>query len=80
MDLEPLISKAKIGSAGLTGLWRISKPVVEEKLCKKCGMCTLYCPEGVIVEGKVDYNYCKGCGICKEVCRQKAIKMVPEDY
>lgn len=80
MDLEPLISRAKIGSAGITGTWRVYKPVVEEVLCIKCGLCTLYCPEGVMREGEINYEFCKGCGICKEICKQKAIKMVPEDY
>ncbi|MEM1579213.1 MAG: 4Fe-4S binding protein [Archaeoglobaceae archaeon] len=78
MDLEPLISKAKIGSAGLTGTWRNYRPVVDKDLCVKCGMCTNYCPEGVISYGEINYDFCKGCGICKEMCRQKAIKMVPE--
>ncbi len=78
MDLEPLISKAKMASAGKTGGWRNYRPVVDEELCTTCGVCTEYCPEGVIVNGKIDYDFCKGCGICKEVCKQEAIRMVLE--
>ncbi|MCS7119138.1 MAG: 4Fe-4S binding protein [Archaeoglobaceae archaeon] len=78
MDLEPLISKAKIGSAGITGSWRNYRPVFDVNLCTKCDMCTIYCPEGVIVQGEVNYEFCKGCGICKEICKQRAIKMVQE--
>lgn len=78
MDLEPIISRAKIASAGKTGTWRVYKPVVDENLCTNCGVCTEYCPEGVIVNGKIDYEFCKGCGICKELCKQKAIRMVLE--
>lgn len=78
MDLESLISRARIGSAGKTGSWRNYKPIVDEKLCVNCGICTIYCPEGVIFNGKVNYEFCKGCGICGKVCKQEAIKMVLE--
>mgnify|MGYP001772555260 CR=1 FL=1 len=78
MDLEPIISRATVASAGRTGAWRIYRPVVDRELCVRCGVCTDYCPEGVIVSGEIDYEFCKGCGICKEVCKQRAIKMVSE--
>jgi pyruvate ferredoxin oxidoreductase delta subunit len=82
VNLEPLISKATIASAGETGRWRNLRPVVDVRKCSGCGECGLYCPEGVIKVEKVmrvDYQFCKGCGVCGEVCRQKAVKMVPEE-
>lgn len=79
MDLEPIISRVKLGAAGETGLWRNYRPVVNRELCTKCKTCFNYCPEGVISEEiEIEYRFCKGCGICKEMCRQKAIEMVPE--
>ncbi|MCX8172783.1 MAG: 4Fe-4S binding protein [Archaeoglobaceae archaeon] len=79
MDLEPIISRMKIGSAGNTGTWRNYRPVVNKEMCIKCRICITYCPEGVISEDvDIDYRFCKGCGICKEMCRQKAIEMLPE--
>lgn len=78
MDLQPLIANAKIASAGKTGTWRNYRPVVDEELCTECGVCTDYCPEGVMFNGKIDYEFCKGCGICRELCKQGAIKMLPE--
>jgi len=81
MLLEPLISRATIASAGITGSWRNLKPVVDGKRCSACKECFYYCPEGVIVVeeiAKIDYTFCKGCGVCREVCGQRAISMVPE--
>ncbi|TDA29617.1 MAG: ferredoxin [Archaeoglobi archaeon] len=79
MDLEPLISRTKLGAAGETGSWRNYRPVVKRELCNVCKTCLSYCPEGVINEMiEIDYRFCKGCGICKEICKQKAIEMVPE--
>lgn len=81
-DIDYLISKPKIGAAGKTGLWRQFKPVVDEKACKLCKVCILYCPENVIEivndQLKIDYEYCKGCGICSNVCISNAIKMAEE--
>ncbi|HDZ17048.1 MAG TPA: ferredoxin [archaeon] len=67
---------------GTTGDWRTFRPVIREG-CNKCGICWMYCPEGVITrmdDGsfKIDLKYCKGCGICKTECPTKCIEMVRE--
>lgn len=77
------LSKPAVGSAGKTGLWRTSKPVIDEEKCKKCDICILNCVENVIDKApdgmpKIDYDYCKGCGVCADVCPVKVITMVPE--
>ena len=66
-----------------SGLWRILKPIVDNKLCNQCGRCQIYCPDGVVWETKdqniaIDYHYCKGCGICANECPTNAIQMVVE--
>jgi len=76
------ISRPGKGAGGLTGTWRIYKPIVDLSRCTGCAIYALYCPENVveIVEGKarIDYDYCKGCGICANECPVKAIEMVRE--
>ncbi len=63
-----------------TGGWRSEHPVWDEKACKQCLLCWIYCPDGSIkvrdekVIG-IDYDYCKGCGICANECPADAIKM-----
>ncbi len=66
-----------------TGAWRSFMPVFDHKLCSKCGICAMYCPEGIVnkLENgffEPDYEYCKGCGICANECPKKAIVMVLE--
>ena len=77
------VSKGMKGSGGETGDWRTFRPEIDAKKCNKCGVCYVYCPDGVVLftEGsvpKIDYTYCKGCGICKVKCPKKAIEMVQE--
>lgn len=76
---------AKPGSTNVnkTGAWRSFMPVFDRKLCSKCGICAMYCPEGVVnkLENgyfEPDYEFCKGCGICANECPKKAIIMVLE--
>ncbi|MDD1670639.1 MAG: 4Fe-4S binding protein [Methanomicrobiales archaeon] len=77
------ISKPKKGASGKTGGWRTFRPVIEPDKCNKCGLCSLYCPEGVIRENRenleIDLDFCKGCGICAEECPRKAIRMEREE-
>nr|MDO8083700.1 4Fe-4S binding protein [Candidatus Sigynarchaeum springense]MDO8118473.1 4Fe-4S binding protein [Candidatus Sigynarchaeota archaeon] len=72
------ISLGVPGSIGKTGEWRTFKPVIDQKICNKCGFCYTYCPEGTISFDKesgpaIDYDYCKGCGICAHECPKGAI-------
>jgi 2-oxoacid:acceptor oxidoreductase gamma subunit (pyruvate/2-ketoisovalerate family)/2-oxoacid:acceptor oxidoreductase delta subunit (pyruvate/2-ketoisovalerate family) len=57
--------------ANHTGSWSIDRPVLAEA-CTACGVCAVFCPEGVIArmdgEMAIDYLYCKGCGVCAAVC------------
>lgn len=69
-----------------TGDWRTHSPVIDDAKCRRCGLCTLYCPVGCISkvvdsgDGKgryvVDLKYCKGCGICVQECPSKAVYLV----
>jgi len=91
-----LVEKVTIGSVvknpgnttnNKTGGWRSFKPIMDLKICIRCGQCYTFCPEPAIMpkmdgenvlEYVIDYDFCKGCGICMEVCNKKAITMVPE--
>lgn len=65
-----------------TGSWRTLRPVVDEKKCKRCWLCVIYCPDSAMNKGeksaRPDYDYCKGCGICAAECPAKAITMEQE--
>ena len=80
----PIVPSAAPGSmadspAGLT--WRETHPVISDR-CNLCLECTLFCPEGALVEEgkqlKVLDSLCKGCAICAVECKEKAIKMAPD--
>jgi pyruvate ferredoxin oxidoreductase delta subunit len=77
------LSTPSEGASGLTGMWRIKKPLMDQGKCNKCLFCWLYCPEAAIIRDKenkvsINYEFCKGCGICAEVCPSKAIVIVKE--
>lgn len=81
--VEKLLSKPAVGSAGATGTWRLTKPIIHEEKCRRCGLCWLHCPDAVIQWSpgevpRIDYTYCKGCGVCSSVCPANAIEMVLE--
>ena len=82
-ELSPVpISLPVDGSIGTTGDWRTFRPIIKEG-CNNCGICWMYCPEGVIKKKEdgtfeIDYRYCKGCGICARECPSKNIEMVRE--
>lgn len=65
-----------------TGAWRYRRPVIRTTDCVCCGICSDYCPCGVIEKTekgmRIDYTYCKGCGICTVECPKKAIDFVLE--
>lgn len=65
-----------------TGSWRTERPRLEEEKCKRCGICSLFCPPQCIKEKegyfKANLDYCKGCGICAKECPAGAITMTPE--
>lgn len=77
------LSSPSEGASGLTGMWRIKKPLMDQKKCNKCLICWLYCPEAAILRDaenqvSINYEFCKGCGICAEVCPSKAVVIVKE--
>ena len=82
-ELPPIpISFPIDASIGRTGDWRTFRPIILEG-CNKCGICWMYCPEGIISKKgdgsfEIDYNYCKGSGICAKECPTNNIKMVRE--
>ncbi len=88
LDIITSNSKSAPGDAGITGSWRVERPVIDMEKCtpaKKqkaaCHLCWLYCPDGVItkeIEPQIDLTYCKGCAICAEECPTKAIDMIEE--
>jgi len=75
------------GTAGKTGDWRTSHPVVDPEKCKYCNICWKFCPDLAIIPANreekkpvsFDLEYCKGCGICAHECPFDAIEMVKED-
>jgi pyruvate ferredoxin oxidoreductase delta subunit len=74
------MSRPVIGAAGKTGSWRVFRPVVDREKCNACGLCAMYCPDGVISKDlEVDLTFCKGCGICAHECPKSAIEMVREE-
>jgi 2-oxoacid:acceptor oxidoreductase delta subunit (pyruvate/2-ketoisovalerate family) len=48
-------------------------------VCKMCGNCYLFCPDGAVQLSRkgdryeINYDYCKGCGICQNECPVGAI-------
>ena len=67
-----------------TGDWRSQRPVYDFNKCIKCGMCSIFCPEGCIEQNEEGYFeanlfHCKGCGICARECWTQAISMVEEE-
>jgi len=79
--VEILLARPKRGVVA-SGGWRAERPVVDSSKCKLCGVCWLFCPDGVVEIGEekvlIDYEYCKGCGICAHECPFGAITMVRE--
>jgi len=56
--------------------------VIEEKVCKGCGMCMRACPAGAIFGEKkkphtIKQEMCLRCGNCFVTCKFKALKLIP---
>ncbi len=56
--------------------------VIEEKVCKGCGMCLRACPAKAIFGEKkkphaIKQDMCLGCGNCFVTCKFKALKLIP---
>ena len=67
-----------------TGDWRSQRPAYDFIKCIKCGMCSIFCPEGCIEQNEEGYFeanlfHCKGCGICARECWTQVISMVEEE-
>ncbi|MGQ9720630.1 MAG: 4Fe-4S dicluster domain-containing protein [Candidatus Jordarchaeum sp.] len=78
------ISKPADASMGITGEWRVFKPVFDRDDCNRCLACWMFCPENVVSvdeEGYpvIDYTYCKGCGVCVSVCPKKNMHLIREE-
>ncbi|MCX6693715.1 MAG: 4Fe-4S binding protein [Methanomicrobiales archaeon] len=74
------MSRPVTGAAGKTGSWRVFRPVMNREKCNACGLCEMYCPDGVISKDlEVDLTFCKGCWICAHECPKSAIEMFREE-
>jgi pyruvate ferredoxin oxidoreductase gamma subunit len=79
----PNILAAGNASQRRTGNWRVDRPLIDRKLCTRCRLCLVQCPEGAIAldaDGYpvIDYDHCKGCMICRQVCPIEAIAIQKE--
>lgn len=56
-----------------------TKPIIIEKLCKKCKVCLKNCPPHAITQDKkkiqINYSICIRCYCCQEFCPYNAIKI-----
>ena len=72
-------------SVGIDGDPHITKAVIDQEKCIKCGKCKSICPHEAIIEldkYKVKKERCLGCTQCAKVCPKGAIEMVSQlqDY
>jgi pyruvate ferredoxin oxidoreductase gamma subunit len=81
--VDPILGTSTVYSGGnarqlQTGAWRMERPVVDAKVCSRCGLCFVDCPDGAITLNaggfpSIDYEHCKGCLICSQICPVNAI-------
>lgn len=72
-------------SVGIDGDPHITKAVIDQQKCVKCGKCKQICPHDAIIEldkYKVKKERCIGCMQCAKKCPKQAIEMVSQlqDY
>ena len=68
-------------SVGIAGDPHITKAVIDQEKCVKCGKCKVLCPHDAIIEldkYKVKKERCIGCSKCADNCPKNAIDMVSE--
>ena len=68
-----LLNKSKLAVEAITA-------IVDQELCKKCGLCSSVCPFGAIYWEKkqaasIISAACSGCGTCAAECKYGAIEM-----
>lgn len=65
-------------SVGIDGDPHITKAIIDQDKCVKCGKCKTVCPHDAIIEldkYKVKKIRCIGCGQCAKNCPKQAIEM-----
>ena len=65
-------------SVGIAGDPHITKAVIDQEKCVKCGKCKVTCPHDAVIEldkYKVKKERCIGCSLCASVCPKGAISM-----
>lgn len=72
-------------SVGIDGDPHITKAIIDQEKCKKCGRCKNICPHDAVIEldkYKVKKERCLGCTQCAKACPHNAITMVSQlqDY
>ena len=72
-------------SVGIDGDPHITKAVIDQEKCVKCGKCKKICPHDAVIEldkYKIKKVRCIGCGQCAANCPKNAIEMVSQlqDY
>ncbi|MGC8603055.1 MAG: DUF362 domain-containing protein [Desulfomonilaceae bacterium] len=58
----------------------ITRPLIDQTLCKKCGVCMAHCPPSAIFEKngtfQIDRKKCISCFCCQELCGNNAVRIL----